>query len=210
MKELRGTVKAVACDSEHRFSKRLREVIDLVAGHGVEGDAHAGPHVRHRFLARRNPRSPNLRQVHLIPAELFGDLANFGYQISPGGLGENITTRGLQLERLPLATLLRLGRSAVVELTGLRTPCVLLDRFQTGLKKRMLNGDGPRYKCGVMGSCARGAPYIPATIFACLCRRALWRSCPLCNEAGLRAIVQAPAARCLYFAFGCPKLKSMS
>jgi hypothetical protein len=97
MKELQGVVEAVACDSTHRFSKLRRAVIHLVTGHGIEGDAHAGPHVRHRFLARRNPRSPNLRQVHLIPAELFDDLASFGYQISPGDLGENITTRGLQI-----------------------------------------------------------------------------------------------------------------
>ena len=159
MKELRGVVEAVACDSTHRFSKPRREVIHLVAGHGIEGDAHAGPHVRHRFLARRNPGSPNLRQVHLIPAELFDDLASFGYQISSGDLGENVTTRGLQLERLPLGALLRLGSSAVVELTGLRKPCVLLDRFQSGLKKRMLNeSEGLPYKCGVMGIVRAGGP----------------------------------------------------
>lgn len=148
---------AVACDVGHRFSKPRRELIHLVTGHGVEGDAHAGPHVGHRYLARRNPRSPNLRQVHLIPIELFGDLANSCHYISPGDLGENITTSGLQLERLPLGTLLRLGPFAAVELTGLRTPCVLLDRFQTGLKKRLLN-KGPPYKCGVMGIVRAGGP----------------------------------------------------
>jgi MOSC domain-containing protein YiiM len=152
MEEFRGTVVAVACDSGHRFSKPRREVIDLVAGYGIEGDAHAGQHVRHRYLARRNPRAPNLRQVHLLPVELFDGLARHGHQISPGDLGENITTRGLQLEQLPLGTLLLLGSSGAVELTGLRTPCVLLDRFQTGLKKQLIDaGDGPLYKCGVMG-----------------------------------------------------------
>jgi MOSC domain-containing protein YiiM len=150
---------AVACDSGHRFSKPRRELIHLVPGHGIEGDAHGGPHVRHRYLARRNPRAPNLRQVHLIPVELFDDLANVGHQISPGSLGENITTSGLQLERLPLGALLRLGPSAAVELTGLRTPCVLLERFQSGLKKRVLNGrEGPPYKCGVMGIVRAGGP----------------------------------------------------
>lgn len=101
MDVLRGTVTAVASDSGHRFSKPVREVIYLVAGHGIDGDAHAGPHVRHRFIARRNPHFPNFRQVHLIPVELFRDLASFGYQTSPGDLGENITTSGLRLERLP-------------------------------------------------------------------------------------------------------------
>ena len=159
MKELRGVVEAVARDSEHRFSKRQQEVINLVAGYGIEGDAHAGPLVRHRYLARRNPRAPNLRQVHLIPIELFEDLTDLGHQISPGDLGENITTSGLRLERLPRGAVLRLGPSAVVELTGLRTPCVLLDRFQSGLKKRLLNGsEGLPYKCGVMGIVRAGGP----------------------------------------------------
>jgi MOSC domain-containing protein YiiM len=118
-------VVAVACDSGHRFSKPRLEGIHLVAGYGIEGDAHAGQHVRHRYLAHRNPRAPNLRQVHLIPAELFDELASHGHQISPGDLGENITTRGVQLERLPLGAVLRLGSSAAVEL-----PCVLIDGFQ--------------------------------------------------------------------------------
>ncbi|WFU14397.1 MOSC domain-containing protein [Bradyrhizobium sp. CB3481] len=90
---------------------------------------------------------------------MFDDLATFGYQISPGDIGENITTSGLQLERLPLGALLRLGPSAAVELTGMRTPCVLLDRFQTGLKRRLLNGsERPPYKCGVMGIARAGGP----------------------------------------------------
>jgi MOSC domain-containing protein YiiM len=90
---------------------------------------------------------------------LFDDLASFGHQISPGDLGENITTSGLRLELLPCGALLRLGPSTVVELTGLRTPCLLLDRFQTGLKKRLLNGsEGLPYKCGVMGIVRAGGP----------------------------------------------------
>lgn len=99
----------------------------MVAGYGVEGDAHAGPFVRHRYLARRRPRLPNLRQIHLIPSELFVSLANAGFSIAAGDLGENITTTGLDLERLPLGYLIELGPTAIVELTGLRTPCVLID-----------------------------------------------------------------------------------
>jgi MOSC domain-containing protein YiiM len=159
MNLLQGTVAAVACDSRHRFSKPRRELIHLVAGHGIKDDAHAGVHVRHRYLARRNPGASNLRQVHLIPVELFDNLASLGHPISPGELGENVTTIGLQLERLPLGALLRLGPSAIVELTGLRTPCVLLNRFQTGLKKRLLSGSElPPYRCGVMGIVRAGGP----------------------------------------------------
>jgi hypothetical protein len=136
-----ATVVAVATDRGHHFSKPLRDSIDLVQGLGIEGDAHAGLHVRHRYLARRRPRLPNLRQVHLIPVEIFAELRTVGYDVGPGELGENITVAGLELERLPLGTVIRLGTTAAVELTGLRTPCVLIDRFQPGPKSRMIRED---------------------------------------------------------------------
>ena len=150
---LAGEVVGVSSDAEHRFSKAKKDHINLIAGHGIEGDAHAGEYIRHRFLAKRWSRLPNRRQVHIIPAELFVELCGAGYRVAPGELGENITTQGLTLERLPLGTKLHLGHSAVVELTGLRTPCVLIDRFQKGLRKRMVCGNGsePKFKCGVLG-----------------------------------------------------------
>ncbi|EHR00308.1 MOSC domain-containing protein [Bradyrhizobium sp. WSM471] len=148
---LQGRVVAVAADPGHNFSKPLQDRIVLVEGHGVEGDAHAGPFVRHRYLARRRPGLPNLRQVHLIPSELFASLSDAGFEV--GELGENITTAGLDLERMPLGTLIELGPTAIVELTGLRTPCVLIDRFHPGLKQQVLSSaeTGPPFKSGVLG-----------------------------------------------------------
>ncbi|MET4276236.1 hypothetical protein ABIB68_004474 [Bradyrhizobium sp. F1.2.2] len=144
---------SVAANHGHHFSKPPQDRIKLVEGHGVEGDAHAGEFVRHRYLARRQPRLPNLRQVHLIPAELFPSLSEAGFAVAAGDLGENITTAGLDLERMPLGTLIELGPAAIVELTGLRTPCVLIDRFQAGLKRQVLSSaeTGPPFKCGVLG-----------------------------------------------------------
>jgi MOSC domain-containing protein YiiM len=112
-----------------------------------------GHYVRHRYLARKQPHLPNLRQVHLIPIELFEFLRTIGYDVSPGELGENITTAGLDLEWLPLGTVLRLGPSAAVALTGLRTPCVLIDRYRAGLKRQVIRPDksGPPFRCGVLG-----------------------------------------------------------
>ena len=104
----------------------------------MEGDAHAGRFMQHRYLARKMPIMPNNRQVHLITSELFTELGSSGFNVAPGDLGENITTAGLDLTKLPLGTRLRLGHSAVVELTGLRTPCSLIDRFQKGLKRAMI------------------------------------------------------------------------
>ncbi|MCG2645724.1 MULTISPECIES: MOSC domain-containing protein [Bradyrhizobium] len=128
-------------------------MIRLVAGHGVEGDAHAGLHVRHCYLAKRQPELPNARQVHLIPVELFADLLSGGYTVAAGQLGENIPCSGLELENLPLGTQLRVGTDAAVKLTGLRTPCGLVDRFQKGLRRDLLSAkmSGQRFRCGVFG-----------------------------------------------------------
>jgi MOSC domain-containing protein YiiM len=150
-----GTVLAVSVDGKHRFSKMSRLSITLTSGHGIEGDAHSGPFVRHRYLARRDPKAPNLRQVHLIPSELFDALRTSGFDVCPGDLGENIATVGLNLESLPLGTMLHLGASATLELTGLRTPCVLIDRFKSGLKDRLQDG-GPRFRAGVMAIVTEG------------------------------------------------------
>jgi MOSC domain-containing protein YiiM len=153
----KGAVVAVSVDGKHRFSKTSRLSITLTSGHGIEGDAHYGAFVRHRYLASRNPKAPNLRQIHLIPSELFDELRTSGFEVHSGDLGENIATVGLDLECLPLGTVLMLGASATLKLTGLRTPCVLIDRFKSGLKKRLQGGPtGPRFRAGVMAIVTKG------------------------------------------------------
>ena len=136
------------------MSKRNESSIRLVAGMGVEGDAHAGETVKHRSRVARDPSQPNLRQVHLIHAELFDELAEAGFAIVPGQLGENVTTRGLDLLALPTGTQLRLGVDAVVEVTGLRNPCAQLEGISRGLMSAVLDRDeqgGLVRKAGVMG-----------------------------------------------------------
>jgi MOSC domain-containing protein YiiM len=159
---LAGIVAAVSLAPKHSFSKAPQLSIMLVADYGIEGDAHAGPFVRHRYLARRNPRAPNLRQVHLIPIEIFSVLWQAGHDVRPGDLGENIATTGLNLEKLPLGAELRFGAGATVRLTGLRTPCVLIDRFQAGLKKLLLAPTpGEPLRAGVMAVVIRGGEIAP-------------------------------------------------
>jgi hypothetical protein len=147
-----GFISGLARDSKHRFSKTPQGSLTLLEGVGIEGDAHAGRLIRHRYLARYRPTMANMRQVHLIPAELLDELRAEGHEIRPGDLGENLLTAGLDLEIMPLGTILKLGPDASVELTGLRTPCVLIDRFTAGLKKQMIveQKDRPRFRCGVM------------------------------------------------------------
>ncbi len=129
-----GHVLSVSRDLMHRFSKVPCDSITLAAGLGVVGDAHAGTLVQHRSRVRRDPNQENLRQVHLIHAELFAEAAAQAHQIGPGDLGENITTQGVPLLDLPVGTLLHLGQ-VIVRLTGLRNPCRQIDDFQKGLLK---------------------------------------------------------------------------
>jgi MOSC domain-containing protein YiiM len=127
-------VVAVSLRRGHHFSKTPALSIRLLSGLGVEGDGHSGATVQHRYDRRRDPTRPNLRQVHLIASELLAELRGKGFDLKPGDLGENVTTAEIDLLALPTGTRLQFGASAVIELTGLRAPCVLMDRFQMGLK----------------------------------------------------------------------------
>jgi MOSC domain-containing protein YiiM len=133
-----GHVVAVSRDDAHRFSKPTRESITLIAGLGVDGDAHAGTTVQHLSRIARDPSTPNLRQVHLIHAELFDDMAERGHEVTPGLLGENITTAGIDLLGLSRGTRLQLGDEAVIEITGLRNPCAQINGVSEGLMKELV------------------------------------------------------------------------
>lgn len=137
-----GRVVAVAAREGHHFSKTPSPGIRLLKGLGVAGDAHRGETVKHRSRVRRDPTQPNLRQVHLIHTELFDELHEKGFTVRPADLGENVTTAGIDLLALPTGTRLCLGMSAVVEVTGLRNPCVQIDDFQKGLMAATLERDG--------------------------------------------------------------------
>jgi len=136
-----ANVVAVARDSGHRFGKPVADVITLRAGLGVEGDAHFGATVQHRSRVGRDPSAPNLRQVHLVGAELLDELAARGFDVWPGAIGENVTTRGIDLLGLATGTVLRLGEDALLAVTGLRNPCLQLERFRPGLQRAVLGRD---------------------------------------------------------------------
>ncbi|MGE0314052.1 MAG: MOSC domain-containing protein [Lautropia sp.] len=147
-------VVAVHRKATHAFSKDSAPGIELVAGHGVAGDAHHGVTVRHRSRVARDPSKPNLRQVHLIHAELFTELEAMGFQVSPGRMGENITTSGLSLLALSEGSVLRIGNVSLVRITGLRNPCAQIEAFMPGLLAAVLGRtpDGQLVrKAGVMG-----------------------------------------------------------
>ncbi|MEZ4769701.1 MAG: MOSC domain-containing protein [Caldilineales bacterium] len=159
-----GTVVAVSSSDSHTFSKPNRDFIRLLAGLGVEGDAHAGETVKHRSRVRQDPDQPNLRQVHLIHSELHDELRQAEFAVSPGKMGENITTLGVDLLRLPVGARLHLGANAVVEITGLRNPCYQLDGFQPGLMAAVLDRDSDGNlvrKAGVMGIVLAGGEVRP-------------------------------------------------
>lgn len=160
----RPHVSSVNVSAVHAFSKDPALEAMLLVGLGVEGDAHCGTTVRHRYDRRKDPDRPNLRQVHLIGTELFDELAQHGHPLRPGDLGENVTTTGVDLLGLPVGTMLRLGDEAAVELTGLRTPCRLIDSLQPGLMRQMWVVDGSgtrRRRAGVMAVVVAGGPVRP-------------------------------------------------
>lgn len=158
-----GAVAAVSQGSTHRFSKTPRMWISLLAGLGVEGDAHLGTTVKHRSRVVRDPTQPNLRQVHLLHRELLCELESRGYVIGPGQIGENILTCGVDLLGLPTDTVLRIGEAAI-RVTGLRNPCVQLDRFRPGLMAATLDRDADGNlvrKAGIMGVVLTGGEIGP-------------------------------------------------
>jgi MOSC domain-containing protein YiiM len=159
-----GVVIAVSRSEAHTMSKPVQTSIRLLTALGVEGDAHAGATVKHRSRVAKNPSAPNLRQVHLIHAELHDELRSAGFGLAPGQMGENVTTRGVDLLALPTGTRLHLGDTAIVEVTGLRNPCAQLDGIKPGLMAATLGhderGDVIR-KAGVMAMVRVGGEVRP-------------------------------------------------
>jgi MOSC domain-containing protein YiiM len=159
-----AVVTAVCVSEAHTFSKAPQPGVRLVAGLGVDGDAHAGATVKHRSRVARDPAQPNLRQVHLIHAELHDELCARGFTVRPGDMGENITTRGVDLLALPAGARLHLGETAIVEITGLRNPCAQLDQFQQGLMAAVLERDAEGRlirRAGVMAVVVAGGEVRP-------------------------------------------------
>lgn len=149
-----ATVLAVSSSGSHTMRKPNQDMIRILTGLGVEGDAHLGVTVKHRSRVAADPTQPNLRQVHLVHAELHDELRGAGFAVKPGEMGENVTTRGVDLLDLPTGTRLHLGPTAVVEVTGLRNPCMQLDKIQKGLMEANLDRDADGNlirKAGIMG-----------------------------------------------------------
>ncbi len=162
-----GTVAAVSRSAAHTLNKGQQPEIQLLAGLGVQGDAHAGTTVQHLSRVRRDPSQPNLRQVHLIHAELHHELQARGLEVFSGQMGENITTQGLDLLGLPTGARLRVGQEAVIEITGLRNPCAQLDEIQPGLMAAVLDRDEHGNlvrKAGVMGVVVNGGLVRPGDV----------------------------------------------
>ncbi|MCR9139904.1 MAG: MOSC domain-containing protein [Alphaproteobacteria bacterium] len=156
-------IVAVHVGPRHNFSKTPKDAIKLIENFGVQGDVHAGTHDQHLFHLKRYGQQPNLRQVHLIHAEFFDNVREKGHEILPGDLGENITTRNVDLLSLPTGTQLTIGSEAIVELTGLRNPCRQIEDFRPGLLKhcKEVTPHGVVRKAGVMGIVLRGGRVFP-------------------------------------------------
>lgn len=163
-RSMAAQIVSVSRDAGHAFSKPCCAEIRLLAGLGVEGDAHCGATVKHRSRVAVDPSQPNLRQVHLLQSELFDELRARGFSIEPGEMGENVLTQGLDLLGLPAGARLRLGDEALVEITGLRNPCAQIDQFRKGLLAAVLGRDADGRiirKAGVMAIVLEGGAVRP-------------------------------------------------
>lgn len=150
---MQGQVVSLSSSAQHGFSKQARESVELIAGIGIGGDAHAGRTVQHRSRIAADPAQPNLRQVHVIPIELLDVLASEGFALNPGDLGENMLTRGIDLQALPRGTQLAFPSGAMLEVTGLRNPCAQIESFRAGLLSKMVwrdAGDAIVRRAGIM------------------------------------------------------------
>ncbi|KQV46214.1 molybdenum cofactor biosysynthesis protein [Pelomonas sp. Root1217] len=164
-----AVVAAVWSSATHSFSKFARDELRVVTGQGVEGDAHCGVTVKHRSRVAVDPSQPNLRQVHLIQGELFDELAARGFGVQPGQMGENLTTRGIDLLALPRDTELRIGAEVVLRVTGLRNPCPQIENFEAGLLKAVVDRDADGEivrKAGVMSVVLAGGVVKPGDVIA--------------------------------------------
>lgn len=173
-----ATVVSVGRDGAHRFSKEVLGEIRLLSGLGVEGDAHCGVTVKHRSRVAADPTQPNLRQLHLIQSELFDELAERGFTLAPGDLGENVLTRGIDLLALPRGSRLHIGAEAIVEITGLRNPCGQIEAFRPGLLAAVLDRaeDGSLVrKAGIMGVVLTGGVVRPGDAIAAVLPPEPWR-----------------------------------
>ena len=160
-------VTAVSRSATHTMTKANKDGIRLVAGLGVKGDAHQGTTVKHRSRVARNPSEPNLRQVHLIHSELHDELRSAGFKVLAGQMGENVTTRGVNLLGLPVGARLHLGAEAIIEITGLRNPCAQLDGVEAGLMAAVLDRDADGNlvrKAGVMAVVLVGGAVRPGDV----------------------------------------------
>ena len=158
-----GSVVAVSRSAKHGFSKEVQTSITLLAGRGVEGDAHAGETVQHLYRVKLDPTAPNLAQVHFLHAELLDEMGPQGYALAPGAMGENVLTQGLDLLGMPTGALFRIGE-AVVEISGIRDPCKKIDALGKGLTKRLFDraADGMLMrKAGIMGVVRQGGAIRP-------------------------------------------------
>ena len=161
---LEGNVQAVNLSDKHSIRKFNRSYINIIQGFGVEGDAHAGKKVKHRYLVKKDPDRPNLRQVHLISMEIYKELLDAGFIIEPGEMGENITSEGIDIMNLPVDTILKIGDEVKLKVTGMREPCSLLNQVHEGLMKAVLDktGEGELIrKAGIMSIVLSGGIVTP-------------------------------------------------
>lgn len=152
-----GTVVAVCCNPQPGLPKPVVDGVHLIEDWGIEGDYHAGRHVRHRYLAKKDPTQPNLRQVLLVDTTIFADLAKKDIHIGPGMLGDNITVDQFSVMALAVGARLLVG-DTLLEITEVRHPCFQLNGIHPHLLKAVVRKEQEQttFQAGIMARILRG------------------------------------------------------
>lgn len=153
----KGTVIAVCRNEQPGLPKPVVDEVKLIEDWGVEGDYHAGKLVRHRYLAKKDPTQPNVRQVLLIDTQILAEIKQAGIDVGSGMLGDNMTVEGLEVMTLPPGTRLAIGK-ALLEVTEVRIPCAQLNGLDKGLLKASVAREAgeKRFRAGIMTRVLKG------------------------------------------------------
>ena len=109
-----GRIFSINCSSAKGVPKERALKAVLVKDHGIQGDAHAGTPVRQVSLL-------DMESVRLQTADAEAKKATV--RIRPGIYAENITTEGIALAALKLGDKLRVGKTAVLQISKIGKEC---------------------------------------------------------------------------------------
>jgi MOSC domain-containing protein YiiM len=108
MGKMKGRVVSVNISGKKGIRKKPVKEAEIATGYGIKGDAHAS--------------STWHRQISLLAIESIKKMQDLGLKVNPGDFAENITTEAIDLLRLPIGALMKIG-NAEAEVSQIGKEC---------------------------------------------------------------------------------------